>query len=45
MSREPAATERELAGRRTYGTGCALRAALAGVACPAVVWAVSLAMS
>ncbi|MFG1675399.1 hypothetical protein [Micromonospora sp. NPDC049282] len=44
VSREPAATERELAADRRYGTGCALWAALAGVACLAVVRAVSLAL-
>ncbi|MCZ7438190.1 hypothetical protein O7598_17400 [Micromonospora sp. WMMC241] len=44
LSREPAATERALAGDRTYGMGSALWAALAGVAFLAVVWAVSLAV-
>ncbi|WFE35250.1 hypothetical protein [Micromonospora sp. WMMD975] len=40
LSREPAETESTLAGDRTYGMGCALWAALVGVAALAAVWAV-----
>ncbi|RKN50727.1 hypothetical protein [Micromonospora endolithica] len=45
LSREPSATERELAGGRTYGTGCAIWAAVAGAACFAVVWGISFALA
>ncbi|QLQ35380.1 hypothetical protein [Micromonospora robiginosa] len=44
VSQEPAETVRKLAGDRTYGMGCALWAAVAGVACLAVVWVVSSAV-
>jgi hypothetical protein len=43
--REPAETERILAGDRTYGTGCAVWAALVGAASFAVFFTVALAVA
>lgn len=45
LSREPAETERILAGDRTYGMGCAVWAMLAGAASLAVCIAVAFAMA
>ncbi|MBY8870581.1 hypothetical protein K7640_01840 [Micromonospora sp. PLK6-60] len=42
QSREPTETERELAGDRTYGMGCALWTGLVGVAALAAIWAIGL---
>jgi hypothetical protein len=44
LSREPAETERILAGDRTYGMGCALWATLVGAALLAVCFAIAFAM-
>jgi hypothetical protein len=45
QSREPAKTERELAGDRRYGMGCAVWATLVGAACLAICFAIALAMA
>ena len=45
LSREPAETERILAGDRAYGMGCALWATLVGAASLAVCFAISFAMT
>jgi hypothetical protein len=45
LSREPAETERMLAGDRTYGMGCAVWAVLVGAASLAVCFAIAFTMA